>query len=236
MDFGLEQLWEAGWIWAIARGALVTIAIGVSSMVIGLILGMIGGLIKWARLFPLTLIVDAYTLIVRGVPELLIIYLLFFGSVEFVMRIATVFGYENGADNGYAFIVGVAAISVISGAYSVEVIRGALAAIPNGQVEAARALGIRRWRIFMRIIVPQMTRLAIPGVNNVWQTTIKDTALVSVVGLQELMRISFVGAGSTRQPFLFYAVAAAIYFAITLVSQALFDGVERRLTLFTRGK
>lgn len=160
-------------------------------------------------------------------PELLVIYLLFFGSVQFVSRIATVFGYDKLPDTAYAFLVTVFAIGSISGAYSTEVIRGALAAIPRGHIEAAVALGLPSRRIFRRIIAPQMLRIALPGLNNVWQTTIKDTALVSVVGLQELMRTAYVGAGSTRHPFIFYLAAALAYLLITAISQTGFAQVER---------
>lgn len=229
MELGLWQVWEGGWIAAILRGAAITIAVGVASMAFGIVIGVACGLIKWTRLFPLTLIVDFYTSIVRGVPELLIIYLLFFSSVEFIAQVAAAFGYEGLAGNGYAFVIAVVAIAAISGAYSTEVVRGALAAIPPGHIEAARALGIPGTRIFRRIIAPQMLRIAVPGMNNVWQTTIKDTALVSVVGLQELMRAAFVGAGSTRHPFIFYFIAAVVYLSIALVSQSGFDGIERLL-------
>jgi octopine/nopaline transport system permease protein len=234
MEFGLWQVWDAGWVGAILRGAAVTIAVGLSSMVAGLLIGIVCGLIKWARIFPLSLLVDGYTSVVRGVPELLVIYLLFFSSVEFVTKVITAFGYAGLAESGYAFVIAVIAIAAISGAYSTEVIRGALASIPNGHIEAARALGLPGSRIFRRIIAPQMLRIAVPGINNVWQTTIKDTALVSVVGLQELMRISYIGANSTRHPFIFYLIAAVVYLVITLVSQAGFDGIERLLRLRAR--
>jgi len=234
MEFGLWQVWDAGWVGAILRGAAVTIAVGLSSMVAGLLIGIVCGLIKWARIFPLSLLVDGYTSVVRGVPELLVIYLLFFSSVEFVTKVITAFGYAGLAESGYAFVIAVIAIAAISGAYSTEVIRGALASIPSGHIEAARALGLPGSRIFRRIIAPQMLRIAVPGINNVWQTTIKDTALVSVVGLQELMRISYIGANSTRHPFIFYLIAAVVYLVITLVSQAGFDGIERLLRLRVR--
>lgn len=229
MEFGWQSLWNDGWVLAILRGALVTIAIGLASMAFGLILGTVCGVIKWRRVAGLAQVVDVYTSVVRGVPELLIIYLLFFGSVEFVSRIATVFGYDRLPDTLYAFVVTVFAIGAISGAYSTEVVRAALAAVPRGHVEAAVALGLPGGRIFRRIIAPQMLRIALPGLNNVWQTTIKDTALVSVVGLQELMRTAYVGAGSTRHPFIFYLVAALAYLLITFVSQAGFGWVERFL-------
>ncbi|WP_137931583.1 ABC transporter permease [Mesorhizobium comanense] len=234
MEFGLWQIWDAGWVGAILRGAAVTIAVGLLSMVAGLLIGIACGLIKWARIFPLSLLVDGYTSVVRGVPELLVIYLLFFSSVEFVTKVITAFGYAGLAESGYAFVIAVIAIGAISGAYSTEVIRGALASIPSGHIEAARALGLPGSRIFRRIIAPQMLRIAVPGINNVWQTTVKDTALVSVVGLQELMRTSYIGANSTRHPFIFYLIAAVVYLVITLVSQAGFDGMERLLRLRAR--
>ena len=234
MDFGLWQVWEGGWVGAILRGAAVTIAGAVTAMLGGVIVGIVCGLVKWGRIRPLTYLVDGYTALVRGVPELLIIYLLFFSSVEFVTKVATAFGYAGLADAGYAFIIAVVAIGAISGAYSTEVVRGALEAVPHGHVEAARELGLPGSRIFRRIIAPQMLRIAFPGLNNVWQTTIKDTALVSVVGLQELMRTAFIGSGTTRHPFIFYLIAAVVYLAITLVSQFGIDRAERGLRLRER--
>ncbi|MGV1918175.1 ABC transporter permease [Rhizobium sp. 22-785-1] len=234
MEHSLILVWEGGWIGAILRGTAITIAVGLASIILGALIGTLLGLIKWAKIFPLTVIVTAYMSLIRGVPELLIIYLLFFSSVEFVTRVATAFGYAALADSGYAFIIAVVAVSAISGAYSTEVIRGALASIPTGHIEAAKALGISRYRIFRRIIFPQMLRIALPGMNNVWQATIKDTALVSVVGLQELMRTASVGAGSTRNPLIFFLIAAVVYFVITIISQAGFDRVERTVRLRSR--
>lgn len=235
MQFGLVQLWDGGWIGALLRGASITIAVGFGAMLLGLAIGIACGLVKWARVWPLNWLVDIYTTLVRGVPELLIIYLLFFSSVEFVARIGTAFGWAGLADTGYPFLIGVIAIGTISGSYATEVVRGALAAIPTGHIEAARALGMPRKRIFRRIILPQMLRIAVPGLNNIWQATMKDTALISVVGLQELMRAAFVGAGSTRNPFIFYLIAGALYLVITFVSQIGFRRAERALMLKGRG-
>jgi octopine/nopaline transport system permease protein len=230
MEFGLWQFWHDAWPMAILRGAAMTIAVGLASMMAGIVIGTICGVIKWQRLAPISWLVSAYTSLIRGIPELLIIYLLFFGSVGLVTQIATAFGYA-GLEGGYAAIIAVIAIGAISGGYSTEVIRGALAAVPHGQIEAAQALGIPGRRIFFRIVAPQMLRIALPGINNVWQATIKDTALVSVVGLQELLRVSYVGANSTRHPFVFYLVAAAVYLLITAASQFGFRGLEHMYRL-----
>lgn len=231
MEFGLTQLWRDAWLIAILRGASVTIAVGMASMLAGIVIGTICGIIKWRRVVPVTWLISTYTSLIRGIPELLIIYLLFFGSVGLVTEIATAFGYAGLAEGGYAFIIAVIAIGSISGGYSTEVIRGALAAVPHSQIEAAQALGLPGRRIFIRIVAPQMLRIALPGLNNVWQATIKDTALVSVVGLQELLRVSYVGANSTRHPFIFYLVAAAVYLLITMVSQMGFKGLEHAYRL-----
>ena len=229
MEFGLTQLWSDGWFGAIARGALTTVLVSLAAMALGLIIGTLCGLTKWVRVPVLHWLVDGYTSVIRGVPELLIIYLLFFSSVELVTKIASAFGFAGFAQAGYAFVIAVIAIGAISGAYSTEVVRGALASIPKGHLEAARALGLQRGRIFRRIIFPQMLRIAVPGLNNIWQTTIKDTALVSVVGLQELMRTSYIGANSTHHPFVFYVIAASVYLLITLTTQVGFDRIEHLL-------
>lgn len=231
MQYGLLELWQGGWIGALMRGAMITIFVALGAMLLGLVIGITCGVIKWARVVPLNWLVTTYTTVVRGVPELLIIYLLFFSSVEMVAWVGQAFGWSSLADTGYPFLIGIIAIGAISGSYSTEVVRGALEAIPKGHIEAAKALGMPKKRIFRRIIMPQMLRFAAPGVNNVWQATMKDTALISVVGLQELMRAAFVGAGSTRNPFIFYLIAAVVYLVITLVSQVGFRRAERALIL-----
>ncbi len=231
MQFGLIDLWQGGWVGALLRGALITILVAIGAMMLGMVIGIACGLIKWARVKPLNWLVEIYTTVVRGVPELLIIYLLFFSSVELVARVGEAFGWAGLAETGYPFLIGVIAIGAISGSYSTEVVRGALSAIPKGHIEAAKALGMPKKRIFRRIILPQMLRIAIPGMNNVWQATMKDTALISVVGLQELMRTAFIGAGSTRNPFIFYLIAGVVYLIITFISQIGFKRTERALLL-----
>ena len=176
-------------------------------------------------------IADVYTTVIRGVPELLVIYLFFFGSGGAVMWVARQFGYTGYIELD-SFTIGVLAIGVISGAYSAEVIRGAIQAIPRGQIEAGHAVGMSGLKIFRRIMVPQLLRIALPGLGNVWQLTLKDTALISVTALAELMRMAHVAAGSTRQPFIFFLTAACLYLLMTTVSQAGFQWAERR---FSRG-
>jgi octopine/nopaline transport system permease protein len=216
---------DGGWGDEMARGALMTVAISLSSFFLGLVIGIGGSALKLSRNVVNRAAGDAYTTIVRGIPELLILYLLFFGGGGAVMYVARMFGYD-GYIELHAFTVGTVAIGVVSGAYSTEVIRGAVLAVPKGQVEAAKAVGMNRWLLFRRIMLPQVMRFALPGLGNVWQLTLKDTALISVTGLVEIMRQAQIGSGSTQKPFTFYLVAAILYLLLTAFSNRGFGLAE----------
>lgn len=207
-------------------GTAMTVAVAVSAFAFGILVGSLGASAKLSHSLILNGLADVYTTVVRGIPELLVIYLLFFGGNGVVTYLASVFGYGGRVELN-AFTVGVVAVGLISGAYSTEVIRGAVRAVPFGQIEAARACGMGRWLILRRVLVPQTMRFALPGLGNIWQLTLKDTALVSVTALAELMRVTHLAAGATREPFLFYSAAAVLYLALTTVSTALFDRAEQ---------
>lgn len=208
------------------RAALMTVAVSTSAMLLGLAVGTLGAAAKLAEPAPLRWLAEAYTTVVRGVPELLVIYLLFFGGNQAAMFVAGLFGID-----GYielpAFAIGTLAVGLVSGAYSTEVVRGAVLSVPKGELEAARAIGMRPWLVFRRILAPQTARLALPGLGNVWQLTLKDTALISVTGLVEIMRQAHIAAGSTREPFTFYLVAAGLYLMLTSFSNYGFRRAER---------
>ena len=129
-----------------------------------------------------------------------------------------------------AFAAGALAVGVISGSYQAEVFRGAFLAIAKGELEAARAVGMGRWLMFRRIIAPQVLRFALPGLGNLWQVALKDSSLISVTGLAELMRTSQVAAGSTHQPFTFYVAGGALYLVLTSFSDRVFEFAEARAT------
>ncbi|OYQ36417.1 ABC transporter permease [Niveispirillum lacus] len=222
LRFGSE-----GWGDEIASGAVMTLLVAVSAYLVGLFLGSGAAAAKLSGPAPLRWLAALYTTVVRGVPALLVIWLLFFGGSGLVTWVATLFGYGGRVELS-AFAVGVAAVGIVSGAYATEVIRGAVRAVPKGQLEAARALGMGRLLILRRILVPQALRYALPGLGNVWQMTLKDTTLVSVVSLAELMRQAYLGMQSTRQPFLFYVTAAILYMVMTTCSEALFRALSRR--------
>lgn len=216
-----------GWGDEMLQGAAMTVAVATASFLLGAVFGSLGAAAKLGGNVVLRGVAELYTTVIRGVPELLVIYLLFFGGNGMVMAIGRLFGYDGYIEVG-AFTVGVLSVGLISGGYSTEVIRGAVQAVPAGQIEAARACGMGRLLILRRILAPQTLRYALPGLGNVWQLTLKDTALISVTALAEIMRMAAVAAGSTRQPFVFYAAAAVLYLLLTTVSTALFAEAERR--------
>jgi octopine/nopaline transport system permease protein len=222
---------DSGWGDELARATLVTLAVACCAFLLGLALGSLGAWAKCAGGRGLDLAVDAYTTLVRGVPELLVIYLLFFGGSGALMFFARMFGHTGYVEIN-AFATGAVAIAIVNGAYSLEVIRGAVQAVPRGEIEAARAFGMSPWILFRRVLAPQVLRFALPGLGNVWQLALKETALISVTGLVEIMRQSTVGAGSTKQPFTFYAVAAVLYLLLTTASG---EGLRRAERWANRG-
>ena len=225
MDFELLVLGDTGWGDEMLRASLVTLLVSLSAMGIGLLISILGTMSKLSSNFYVRFIADVYTTVIRGIPELLVIYLLFFGGSSAVMHIAKIFGY-NGYIELNAFVIGSFAVGAISGAYSTEVMRGAFLAIPKGQIDAGKSVGMNNLLRFKRILVPQVLRYALPGLGNVWQLTLKDTALIMVTGLVEIMRQAHVASGSTYSPFTFYLTAAVLYLVLTSVSNKVFSSAE----------
>lgn len=194
---------STGWGALLIAAALMTLAVTATALAIGAVLGAIVAAAKLSGNLVLVTLGNVYTTVFRGVPELLIIYLIYFGGSSAVTSIGQAMGYE-GFLGLPSFVAGALAVGIISGAYQAEVFRGSFLAISKGELEAASAIGMHRGMRLRRIIMPQVFRLAIPGLGNVWQLSLKDSALISVTGLAELMRTSQVAAGSTRQYFLFF--------------------------------
>ena len=216
---------DIGWGDELFRATLMTIAVSITAMIIGFSFAAIFTPLKLSKYKPLNLIANVYTTVIRGVPELLVIYLFFFGGSGAIMFVASMFGYNEYIEIN-AFVTGSFAIGIISGAYSTEVFRGAIQSIDKGQFEAAKVLGFSKFKQFYKIILPQMLRLAIPNLSNVWQITLKDTSLISVTGLVEIMRQSYIAAGSTRDPLFFYSFAAVLYLLLTFLSMKLINKLE----------
>ena len=216
---------DTGWGDELFYATLMTIAVSITAMFLGFLFALIFTPLKLSKNKFLNFIANSYTTIIRGVPELLVIYLFFFGGTGAVMYVASIFGYNEYIEIN-AFITGAFAIGIISGAYSTEVFRGAIQSIDKGQFEAANVLGLNKFGKFFKIILPQTLRLAIPNLSNVWQITLKDTSLISVTGLVEIMRQSYIAAGSTRDPLFFYSFAAVLYLLLTFVSMKLINRLE----------
>ena len=223
---GLLSFGDTGWGDEMALAALMTLALSTSAFSVGLVFGTIGATAKLSRFRAVRWLADAYTTVFRGIPELLVIYLFFFGSSAALMFVARMFGYGDYIELNN-FTIGVLAIAIISGAYSTEAIRGAVQAIPKGEIEAAKAAGMNDWLLFRRIMVPQTLRFALPTLGNVWLSTMKETALIMVTGLTEIMRQAHVAAGSTRAPFVFYTLAAVLFLVLTTFSGYGFRRAER---------
>jgi octopine/nopaline transport system permease protein len=221
----LLKFGDNGWGDELILATLMTLAVALCAMIIGFLFALIFTPLKISKNKSLNFIANIYTTVIRGVPELLVIYLFFFGGSAAVMFVAKIFGYEGYIEIN-AFITGAFSIGIISGAYSTEVFRGAYLSIKKGQFEASKVLGMKDNLSFFKIILPQMLRLALPNINNVWQITLKDTALISVTGLVEIMRQSYIAAGSTRDPLLFYSFAAILYLSLTFLSMKLFNKLE----------
>jgi octopine/nopaline transport system permease protein len=225
MGFG-----EQGWAADMLLATLMTCAIAFCGFACG---GLIGGVGCWAKLSrfrSLRGLADLYTTVLRGVPDLLIIYLFYFGSSMVLTQAAHELGLESFVGLP-PFLVGMLAIAAVSGAYQIEVLRGAMGCVPRGTLEAGRALGMDGAKLLLLVAAPQALRFALPGLANVWLLVLKESALISVVGMVELMRQAQIGAGATHQPFWFYGTAGALYLLVSVSSSQCLGRLERRLAL-----
>ncbi|MGF6816624.1 octopine/nopaline transport system permease protein [Paraburkholderia atlantica] len=214
-----------GWAGVLLLGALMTVVLTLAALAIGAVFGALIAAAKLSRYRTVRVIGDCYTTVFRGVPELLVIYLFYFGGSTLVSSIGQWFG-ADGFIGVPPFAIGAFAVGMISGAYQAEVYRAAVLAVSRGELEAARAIGMPTLTMARRILIPQVLRFALPGIGNVWQLSLKDSALISVTGLVELLRASQVAAGSTHQYFLFFVVGGALYLLMTGMSNRVFGRAE----------
>ncbi|MHC6223516.1 ABC transporter permease [Pseudomonas sp. X10] len=211
---------------ALMAGTLMTVKLALCALLLGLVLGLLGALAKTSPIKPLQWLGGAYSTLVRGVPELLWVLLIYFGTVSLMNQLGEALNIPGLELN--AFAAGVIALGLCFGAYATEVFRGAILAIPKGHREAGLALGLSRSRILSRIILPQMWRIALPGLGNLFMILMKDTALVSVIGLEEIMRHSQIAVTVSKEPFTFYMVAAFIYLGLTILAMIGMHFMEKR--------
>lgn len=209
-------------------GTWVTVKLSLLSLVLAVVFGLLAALAKLSASKAANALATVYTTIIRGVPELVLMLLIYFGLQVAVNNLAPKLGIDTYIDVD-PFSSGVATIGFIYGAYMAETFRGAILAVPAGQLESAYAFGMSRLQVLRRVLVPQMVRFALPGFGNNWLVLLKATALVSIIGLDDLVRKASLAAGATRDSFTFYVTAAIVYLALTTVSTVLLQGAEMRL-------
>jgi His/Glu/Gln/Arg/opine family amino acid ABC transporter permease subunit len=215
------------------EGAQMTIIVAVLAMALTIAMGLVGALGKLSRFRWARRLADLYTTIIRGVPELVLLLLIYYGGTVLLQHAAKLFGREEPIDIN-AFVAGVLVIGFIYGAYATETFRGAFQAVPKGQIEAAMACGMNRRQIFWRIRLPQVWRFAIPGLGNVWLVLLKATSLMSVIGVEELTRKADLAKAPTREPFTFFISAAFIYLVFTAISDYGRHWAEKRANVGVR--
>jgi len=212
---------------AILDGTIVSLQVSLVSLFIAVLLGIVGALAKLSDVKALRFVAQVYTTIIRGIPDLVLMLLIYFGGQVLINQIGPYFGCENYIDIN-PFIAGVSTIGFIFGAYMTETFRGAILAVNKGQMEAGYAYGMSGFKVFCRITFPQMVRHALPGFGNNWLVLIKTTALVSIIGLDDMVRKAALAAGATRKPFTFYIVVAINYLIFTTISIYILKYLEER--------
>lgn len=229
----------------LASAAGMTVGLAVCALVIGLVLAMLFALWESVRWRPLAWLGSALVTLLRGLPEILVVLFIYFGASQLLLTLSDGFSVPLGITSLHIqipienfdvspFLCGVLALSLLYAAYASQTLRGALKAVPLGQWESGQALGLSKLAIFSRLIMPQMWRHALPGLGNQWLVLLKDTALVSLISVNDLMLQTKSIATRTQEPFTWYIIAAAIYLVITLASQGILKGLDKRATRFER--
>ena len=214
-----------GWGAGLLRGLVKSLQIAVGAYTIGMLIGICGAYGKLYGGPILRDLLEVYTTMVRAIPELVLILLLYFAGADLINRVIEALGYPRVEING--LVAGIGVLAFVQGAYTTEVLRGAILAIPQGQIEAARAYGMSPRLLMRRVTLPAMLPFAIPGLANLWLIATKDTALLAVVGFSELTLETRQAAGSTKAYFTFFMAAGALYLTVTLVSQYGIGRLER---------
>ncbi len=215
---------------AILQGSVLTVGVSLSALGVAVLLGLLGAAAKLSGRPLLVALATGYTTIIRGIPELVLMLLVFYGGTIGINSLIEAMGSEAFVDIN-PFLAGVLTIGFIYGAYMTETFRGAILAIPAGQMEAAWAFGMSRSQTFLRITAPQMVRYALPGFTNNWLVLIKATALVSLIGLQEMTYLAKQASAATRSPFEFLLFTAALFLIYTSVSLWALGKLNKRYSL-----
>lgn len=233
-------------LYPLASAAGMTVGLAVSALIAGLILAMIFAVWESASWRPIAWIGTGLVTLFRGLPEILVVLFVYFGASQLLLTLSDGFTLHLGfttlpvqmAIENFdvsPFLCGVIALAILYSSYASQTLRGALKAVPQGQWESGQALGMKTSAIFFRLILPQMWRHALPGLGNQWLVLLKDTALVSLISVNDIMLQTKSIASRTQEPFTWYMIAAAIYLVITLLSQQVLKRIEARTTRFEQG-
>ncbi|WP_148864134.1 ABC transporter permease [Marinobacter fonticola] len=219
---------------SLLEGAFVTVQLALASLALALALGLIGASSKLSGSRGLYAGATFYTTVIRGVPDLVMMLLFYYGGQVLVNMISDFLYYEFEIDwflQFNPFIAGVLTIGLIFGAYMTETFRGAFMAVDSGQIEAGKAYGFTRWHTFRRIMFPQMLRHALPGIGNNWQVLLKTTALVSIIGLTDMVRVAEQASKAEHEPFKFFIPVAAVYLILTAISELFIKWLHARVSV-----
>ena len=215
-----------GWLDDIAYGAFVTVTLALATLPVGLAIGFLIALAKQSPEPSLRLAGNVYTTIFRGLPELLTLFLVFYGAQIGLQKLIQLF-QPGTAIEVNAFVSGMIALGVVFSSYASEVFLSAFRAIPRGQYEGGYSIGLSKWQTMRLVVLPQLIRIALPGLGNLWLILLKDTALVSAIGLTDILRQAGVAARVTKHAFLFFGAASLIYLALAIVSSIGIGAIER---------
>ncbi|MBK1682646.1 ABC transporter permease [Rhodoferax fermentans] len=221
------------YFWVILHGSLLTVGVSLLALLVSVIFGLAGAAAKLSGKPLLVGLATLYSTIIRGIPDLVLMLLVFYGGTIGINTLLEKLGSEATVDIE-PFMAGVLTIGFIYGAYMTETFRGAILSIPKGQMEAAWAFGMSRFQTFLRITLPQMVRYALPGFTNNWLVLIKATALVSLIGLQEMTYLAKQASAATRSPFIFFMFTGALFLIYTSVSLFVLKKVNARYSLGTK--
>jgi histidine transport system permease protein len=217
---------------SLLEGAALTLAVALASLALALLLGLAGAAAKLSASPFWHGAATVYTTLIRGVPDLVLMLLLFYSIQIWLNNLTDLLGWEQIDID--PFVAGVAVLGFIYGAYFTETFRGAFLAVPRGQLEAGAAYGMTGWQVFSRVMFPQMMRFALPGIGNNWQVMVKATALVSIIGLADVVKASQDAGKGTLRFFFFTLFAGAIYLVITTISNFVLMYLEKRYSTGVR--
>ncbi len=218
---------DQGWMDEILDGARVTVLLALATLPFGLAFGLVLAVAKNSGERSLEIAANVYTTIFRGLPELLTLFIVYYGGQVALQKLINLFSDTYVEVN--AFVAGMVALGAVFSAFSSEVFLSAFRGIPPGQGEAALALGLTRFQAFRLVILPQLIRLSLGGLSNLWLVLLKETALVSVIALDDMLRKTQIAVGATKQPLLFFSVCCAIYIVMALISSRCLDGLDRHV-------